>query len=54
MSTTSTLLLNRGAEKLVQGAAPEQRQVLMKHRVEPLMKQRHLLLVGVGVVGAVL
>jgi hypothetical protein len=26
----------------------------MKHRVEPLMKQRYLLLVGVGVVGVVL
>jgi hypothetical protein len=26
----------------------------MKHRAEPLMKQHHLLLIGVGVVGAVL
>jgi hypothetical protein len=26
----------------------------MKHRVEPLMEEHHLLLVGVGVVGVVL
>jgi hypothetical protein len=48
------LLPNRGAHKLVHGAAPEQRQVPTKHMVEPLMEQRHLLLIGVGVVGAVL
>jgi hypothetical protein len=50
----SVLLLNGGAHKLVQGAASEQRQVLPKHRTEPLTEQRHLLLVGVDVVGAVL
>jgi hypothetical protein len=26
----------------------------MQHRAEPLMKKRHLLLIGIGVVGAVL
>jgi hypothetical protein len=54
MSTASALLLNRGAHELVQGAAPKQRQVLTKHRVEPLTEQYHLLLVSVEVVGAVL
>jgi hypothetical protein len=54
MSKTSILLFNRGAQKLIQGAAPKQCQVLTKHRVEPLMEQCHLLLVGVGVVGAIL
>jgi hypothetical protein len=49
-SMTRVLLLNRGAHKLVQGAAPEQRQVLPKHRTEPLMEEGHLLLIGVGVV----
>jgi hypothetical protein len=48
------LLLNKGAHELIQGVAPKQRHVLMKHRVEHLMKLRHLLLVGAGVVGAVL
>jgi hypothetical protein len=52
-STTSVLLLNRGAHQLVQGASPKQRQVLMKHGVEPLTEQHHPLLVGVGV-GAIL
>jgi hypothetical protein len=52
-STTSVLLLNRGSHKLIQGAALKQRQVLMKHRVEPLMKQCHLLLVSVGMVGVI-
>jgi hypothetical protein len=51
---THVLLLNRSAHQLVQGAAPEQRQVLTQHRTEPLMEKRHLLLVGVDVVGAVL
>jgi hypothetical protein len=50
----SVLLLNRGAHKLVQGAAPKQRQVLMKHMVEPLTKQCRSLLIGVGVVGVIL
>jgi hypothetical protein len=53
-STTSVLLLNRGAHKLIQGIALEQHQVLMKHRVEPLMEQHHLLLIGVRVVGVIL
>jgi hypothetical protein len=51
---TCVLLLNRGAHKLVQGAAPEQRQVLTQHRTEPLTEERHLLLIGVNVVGAIL
>jgi hypothetical protein len=51
---TCVLLLNRGAHKLIQGAAPEQRQVLMQHRTKPLTKERHLLLIGVDVVGAIL
>jgi hypothetical protein len=51
---TRVLLLNRGAHKLVQGAAPEQRHVLTQHRVEPLIEERHLLLIGVIVVGAIL
>jgi hypothetical protein len=54
VSTTRILLLNRGAHKLVQGTAPEQCQVLMQHRTEPLMKERHLLLIGVSVVRAIL
>jgi hypothetical protein len=49
-SMTRVLLLNRGTHKLVQGAAPEQRQVLPKHRTEPLTEEGHLLLIGVGVV----
>jgi hypothetical protein len=53
-SMASVLLLNRGAHKLVQGAAPEQRQVLMNHKVKPLTEQCHLFLVGVRVVGVVL
>jgi hypothetical protein len=51
---TLVLLLNRGAHKLVQGAALEQHQVLMQHWIEPPMEERHLLLIGVGVVGAIL
>jgi hypothetical protein len=54
VSTTHVLLLNRSAHQLVQGAAPEQRQVLTQHMTEPLMEKRHLLLIGVDVVGAVL
>jgi hypothetical protein len=54
MSAVSVLLLNGGAHKLVQGAAPKQRQVLSKHRTEPLTEQHHLLLLGVDVVGAIL
>jgi hypothetical protein len=54
MSVASVLLLNRGTHKLIQGAASEHHQVLTKHRVGPLMKQCHILLIGVGVVGAVL
>jgi hypothetical protein len=48
------LLLNRGTNKLIQGTTLEQRQMLTQHRTEPLMEERHLLLIGVGVVGAVL
>jgi hypothetical protein len=48
------LLLNRSAHQLIQGAAPEQHQVLTQHRAEPLMEKRHLLLVGIGMVGAIL
>jgi hypothetical protein len=51
---TRILLLNRGAHQLIQGAASEQHQVLMQHRAKPLMEERHLLLIGVGVVGAIL
>jgi hypothetical protein len=51
---THILLLNRCAHQFVWGAAPEQRQVLTQHRAEPLTKKRHLLLIGIGVVGAVL
>jgi hypothetical protein len=47
------LLLNRSAHKLIQGAAPEQRQVLMQHRTKPLTEEQHLL-IDVGMVGAVL
>jgi hypothetical protein len=50
---TYVLLLNRSAHQLIQGAAPEQRQVLTQHKTEPLT-EKHLLLVGIGVVGAVL
>jgi hypothetical protein len=50
---TRVLLLNRGTHKLIQGAALEQHQVLMQHRIEPLTKERHLLLAGVGIVGAI-
>jgi hypothetical protein len=53
-SVASILLLNRGAHKLVHGAASKKHQLLMKHRVEPLRKQRHLLLIGVRLVGAIL
>jgi hypothetical protein len=48
------LLLNRGGHKLIQGTTLQQRQVLMQHRTEPLIEQQHLLLINVGVVGAVL
>jgi hypothetical protein len=51
---THVLLVNRGAYKLIQGATPEQRQVLTEHRTKTLMEERHLLLIGVGVVRAVL
>jgi hypothetical protein len=51
---TRVLLLNRSAHQFIYGAAPEQRQVLTQHRAEPLTKKRHLLLVGIGVVGVVL
>jgi hypothetical protein len=51
---THVMLLNRGTHKLIQGAAPEHRQVLTQHRTEPLMEERHLLLVNIGVVGAIL
>jgi hypothetical protein len=51
---TRILLLNRGTNKLIQGTTLEQRQMLTQHRIEPLMEERHLLLIGVGVVGAVL
>jgi hypothetical protein len=54
MSLASVLLLNRGAHKLIQGAAPEQCLVLPMQSAEPLMEQCHLLLVGVSVVGVVL
>jgi hypothetical protein len=50
----SVLLLNRGAHEVVLSAAPEQHQVLTKHRVEPLMEQCNLLLISVRVVGAIL
>jgi hypothetical protein len=50
----SVLLLNGGTHKLIEGAAMEQRQVLMMHKVEPLTEQSHPLLIGVGVVGVVL
>jgi hypothetical protein len=53
-STTRVLMLNRSARQLVQGAAPEQCHVLTQHRTEPLTEKRHLLLIGIGVVGAVL
>jgi hypothetical protein len=43
-----------GAHRLIQGAAPEQCQVLRQHRTEPLMEKWHLLLVGISVVGAIL
>jgi hypothetical protein len=48
------LLLNRSAHQLIHGVAPEQHQVLTQYRTEPLMKKCHLLLVGIGMVGAVL
>jgi hypothetical protein len=51
---TRILLLNRGAHKLVYGAALEQCQVLTQHRTKPLMEERHLLLISVGMVGAIL
>jgi hypothetical protein len=51
---TRVLLLNRTAHQLVQGAPLEQRQVLTLHGTEPLTEKRHLLLVGIGVVRAVL
>jgi hypothetical protein len=51
---THVLLLNRGAHKLVQGAAPEQHQVLTQHWIEPPMEERHLVLISLGVVGAIL
>jgi hypothetical protein len=51
-STTRILLLNRGTHKLVQGATPIQRQVLMQHRTKTLMEKQYFLLIGVGVVGA--
>jgi hypothetical protein len=50
----SIFLLNRRTHKLVDGAAMEQRKVLMKHMVEPLTEHCHLLLVGVRVVGVIL
>jgi hypothetical protein len=51
---THVLLLNRGTHKLIQGAAPKHRQVLTQHRTEPLTEERHLLLVSIGVIGAIL
>jgi hypothetical protein len=51
---TRVLLLNRGTYKLVQGAAPEQCQVLTSHRTEPLTEEQHLLLIGVSVVEAIM
>jgi hypothetical protein len=42
------------AHKLIQGAASEQHQVLTHHRTKPLTEERHLLLIGVSVVGAIL
>jgi hypothetical protein len=54
VSTTRILLLNRGAHKLIQGAAPEQHQVLTQHRTEPLIEKWHFLLVGIDMVGVVL
>jgi hypothetical protein len=54
VSTTRVLLLNRGAHKLIQGAAPEQRRVLTQHKTKPLTEGQHLLLIGVGMVGAIL
>jgi hypothetical protein len=51
---TRVLLLNRCTHQLVQGASPEQRQVLMRHMTRPLTEKRHILLIGIGVVGAVL
>jgi hypothetical protein len=53
-SAASILLLNGGTHELIQGAAPKQRQVLLKHRAEPLTEQCHLLLVSVDVVGVIL
>jgi hypothetical protein len=53
-SMTHILLLNRSTHQVIQGAALEQCQVLTQHRAEPLTKKQHLLLVGIGVVGAVL
>jgi hypothetical protein len=38
-SMTCVLLLNRSAHQLIQGAAPEQRQVLTQHRTEPLTEK---------------
>jgi hypothetical protein len=49
-SMTSVLLLNRGAHKLIEGAAVKLHQVLTKYKVGPLTEQHHLLLIGVGVV----
>jgi hypothetical protein len=51
---TRVLLHNRSTHQLIQGVAPEQHKVLMQHKVEPLTEKRHLLLVGISVVGAVL
>jgi hypothetical protein len=51
---TPVLLLNTSAHQLIQGAAPEQRQVLTQHRTEPLTEERHLLLIDVDVIGVIL
>jgi hypothetical protein len=51
---TRVLLLNRGTHKLIQGTTLEQHQMLTQRRTEPLMEERHLLLIGVSVVGAIL
>jgi hypothetical protein len=51
---TRVLLLNRSLHQLIQGSVPEQCQVLTQHWTEPLMEKRHLLLIGIDVVGVVL
>jgi hypothetical protein len=53
-STTCVLLLSRSTHQLILGAAREQHQVLTQHRTKPLTEKRHLLLIGIGVVGAIL